>query len=107
VLKPGSGLAPDAATIVDWLVPEADPTAADALLAAAVERQQRDQRQRLMAVFPNWSAEAAHLQTRGFVRASSAQWLLRRLVHNICIPQVTPEFLAEHWWFTLGDSDLA
>jgi Acetyltransferase (GNAT) domain len=107
VLKPGSGLAPDAATIVDWLVPEHDAAAADALLAAAVRRQQDGGKQRLMTVLPPWSHEARVLQQRGFEWTPSANWLQRRLVHNICIPQVTPEFLAEHWWYTLGDTDLA
>jgi hypothetical protein len=107
VLKPASGLAPDAATIADWLVPEHDGAAGDALLAAAVRRQQQQGKQRLMTVFPTWSHESRALQQRGFVWTPSANWLQRRLVHNICIPQVTAEFLAERWWFTLGDSDLA
>lgn len=107
VLKPGSGLAPDAATIVDWLVPAADEEAADALLAAAVRRQREQGRQRLMAVFPPWSSQHALLVARGFVETPSSQWLQRRLIHNICIAAITPEFLAEQWWYTLGDSDLA
>lgn len=107
VLKPGSGLAPDAATIADWLVPEADEGAADALLAAAVRRQHEEGRQRLMTVFPPWSREHALLRRRGFVETPSANWLQRRLIHNICKPQITAEFLATSWWYTLGDSDLA
>lgn len=107
VCKPGGGLVPDAATIVDWLVPEHDAAAAEALLAAAVRRQQEAGKQRLMTVLPPWSHESRALQQRGFVWTPSANWLQRRLVHNICIPQVTPEFLAEHWWYTLGDTDLA
>lgn len=107
VLKPGSGLAPDASTIVDWLVPEADDGAADALLAAAVRRQHEQQSERLMAVFPPWSHEHQHLVARGFVETPSANWLQRRLIHNVCKDVFTPEFLAEQWWYTLGDSDLA
>lgn len=107
VLKPGSGLAPDAATIADWLVPEADVAAADALLAAAVRRQHEEQKQRLMTVLPPWSCEHRHLRARGFEEVPSANWLQRRLIHNICKPEITPEFLAGRWWYTLGDSDLA
>lgn len=107
VLKPGSGLAPDAATIADWVVPEHDVAAADALLAAAVRRQHEEQKQRLMTVLPPWSHEASWLQQRGFVWTPSSTWLGRRLVHNICQPQFTAEFLAQRWWYTLGDSDLA
>jgi hypothetical protein len=107
VLKPGSGLAPDSSTIADWLVPEADAEAADALLAKAIERQRDEKKQRLLAVFPPWSKEHGHLVARGFIETPSANWMQRRLIHNICIPQVTAEFLAQNWWYTLGDSDLA
>lgn len=107
VLKPQSGLAPDSSTIVDWLVPEADTEMADALLAKAVGRQHDEQKERLLAVFPPWSKEHQHLVARGFVETASANWMQRRLIHNICIPQVTAEFLTENWWYTLGDSDLA
>ena len=107
VLKPGSGLAPDAATIADWLVPEADADATDALLAAAVRRQGEAGRQRLMTVLPPWSTEARRFAERGFAWTPSANWLQRRLIHNVCKPEFTPEFLATSWWYTLGDSDLA
>ncbi len=107
VLKPGSGLAPDAATIADWLVPEADGEAQDALLAAAVRRQRDEGRQRLMTVLPPWSPEAARFVDRGFAWTPSATWMQRRMIHNVCKPEFTPEFLATTWWYTLGDSDLA
>lgn len=107
VLKPDSGLAPDAATIADWLVPEADVEAADALLAAAGRRQHEQGKQRLMTVLPPWSFEHRHLRQRGFVEVPSATWLQRRLIHNVCKPEFSAEFLAEQWWYTLGDSDLA
>lgn len=107
VLKPAGGLAPDSATIVDWLVPAGDTAAVDALLAAAVRRQHEGTKQRLLAVFPPWSTEAQALQARGFQWTPSANWLQRRLIHNICRPAITPEFLAQRWWYTLGDSDLA
>jgi hypothetical protein len=107
VLKPDQGLAPESATIADWLAAEQDAAAIDALLAVATARQHERGRQRLLAVFPQWSAEWQALQTRGFEPVPSSTWMQRRLVHNICIPQITPEFLASAWWFTLGDSDLA
>lgn len=107
VLKPDSGLAPDACTIADWLVPEADVEAADALLAAAVRRQHEQQKERLMTVFPPWSHEHRLLLARGFAEVASANWMQRRMIHNVCKDQFTPEFLAEAWWYTLGDSDLA
>ncbi len=106
VLKPGQGLAPDAATIADWVVPVADTDAQDALLAAAVRRQHEAGRQRLLTVLPAWSAEWRHFEQRGFVVTPSATWMQRRMIHNICAPPITAEFLAAEWWFTLGDSDL-
>ncbi|MGE3174185.1 MAG: hypothetical protein AB7O97_16270 [Planctomycetota bacterium] len=107
VLRPGSGLAPDAATIVDLVVPRAETAALDALLAAAVRRQHEEQRARLMTALPGWSPEHRHLEQRGFAPTPSANWLQRRLVHNINGPPVTAAFLEREWWFTLGDSDLA
>jgi len=107
VLKPGSGLAPESATIVDWIVPENDAAATEALLAVAVRRQHEQQKQRLLAVFPPWSSEHRALVARGFQPTPSANWMQRRLIHNICQAQITPEFLAQKWWYTLGDSDLA
>jgi hypothetical protein len=106
VLAPHGGLAPDAATIADWLVPEGDVEAQDALLARAVARQHEEQRSRLMTVVPGWSREDRMLAARGFALHSSGEWLQRRLVHNINHPPVTAEFLAGNWWFQLGDSDL-
>lgn len=107
VLKPGSGLAPDSSMIADWLVPEADAEAADALLAKAVQRQHDENKQHLLTVFPPWSKEHEHLVARGFVETPSANWLQRRMIHNIHVPRVTAEFMADSWWYTLGDSDLA
>ncbi len=107
VLRPAQGLAPDAATIVDWLVPEHDGDAIDALLAVATRRQHELGRLRLLAVFPQWSSEWRAFTQRGFLLVPSATWLQRRLVHTIHLASMTPEFLQQSWWFTLGDTDLA
>jgi hypothetical protein len=107
VLKPGSGLAPDSATIVDWLVPEHDAAAAAALLATAARRQREAGRQRLLAVFPPWSHEWRTLLAHGFQPVPSSTWLQRRLVQHANDPRFTAEHLERSWWYTLGDSDLA
>lgn len=107
VLKPDQGLAPEAATIADWLASEHDAGAIDALLAVATRRQHEQKKERLLAVFPQWSFEWRALQERGFAVVPSSTWLQRRLVHNVNVPFVTPDWLAASWWFTLGDSDLA
>lgn len=100
-------LVPGAAAIVDWLVPEGDAAAASALLAVAAQRQQQIGRPRLLFVVPPWSVEWRTCLQHGFAVVPSATWLPRRLVHDVHLPALTPEFLAEAWWYTLGDSDLA
>ena len=60
-----------------------------------------------MQPLPPWSAEAKRFVDRGFVWTPSANWMQRRMIHNVCKPEFTPEFLAANWWYTLGDSDLA
>jgi len=107
VLRRDRGLVPDAATIVELMAAENDRDALQALVAAATARQRALGRQRLLAVFPQWSHEWRTLQQFGFEVAPSANWLQRRLVHSIHSHRLTPEFLATSWWFTLGDSDLA
>jgi hypothetical protein len=107
VLKPKQSLVPDGATIADWLVAESDLPALQALLHAAVQRAQQEQRQRLVAVFPEWSHEWRSFEGRGFVRTPSKTWLERRLVYLITGSPLTEEVLAQQWWYALGDSDLA
>ncbi|MGE3172856.1 MAG: hypothetical protein AB7O97_09520 [Planctomycetota bacterium] len=106
VLRPRHDLVPDAMTVVELLVSETDPSVTQALLAAAVHRQHDLGRSRLLAVFPQWSFEHALFERLGFERTPSARWLQRRLVHAVHSAHLTPHFLATHWWFTLGDSDL-
>ncbi|MBK8098335.1 MAG: hypothetical protein IPK26_14590 [Planctomycetes bacterium] len=107
VLKPGQALIPDGATIADWMVPEGDAEAIDAVVQVAVQRAQQQGRNNVLAVFPEWSTEWAALVQRGFIKTPSANWLERRLVYLITGSPLTPETLAAQWWYTLGDSDLA
>src|SRR5262245_2104835 len=107
VLKPTQALIPDAATIADWLCPERDDETAAALLHVATRRAHEAGGRSLLAVFPDWSAEAALLRKHAFVLTPSANWLERRLVHLVMNSPLTGDFLAERWWYTLGDSDLA
>lgn len=106
VLKPRAGLVPGSATLVDWLCPEDDAAAAAALLHAATRRA-AEERRTLLAVFPEWSAEWALLLRNGFVATPSRNWLERRVVYLITGSPITEDVLAEGWWYTLGDSDLA
>jgi hypothetical protein len=107
VLRPEHELAPGSCTIVDWVVPHADTVTLDALLATATARAREGGRGRVMAIFPDPSPEYAALRARGFAVVPSAEFMERRLTHRIYHPQMTTEWLQEHWWYTLGDSDLA
>ena len=59
-----------------------------------------------MTIFPEPSAEFASLRDRGFSVVSSADYMERRLTQRIYHEQMTTAWLQEHWWYTLGDSDL-
>ncbi|MBL8754248.1 MAG: hypothetical protein JNK15_13180 [Planctomycetes bacterium] len=107
VLKPGSGLAPDAATIADWMAREADAAAAAALLHVASRRAAEEKKVRLMTVFPEWSREWQALLAHGFVKTPSANWLERRLVYLVTGSPLDEPSLQANWWYALGDSDLA
>lgn len=107
VLRPRHELVPDACSIVDWIVDDDDGEAADAMLAIATRRAAELQRKRVLAVFADSAPEFARLQQRGFVVTPSSTWLERRLVYLITGSPMTAEYLQQHWWYTLGDSDLA
>lgn len=107
VLKPGGGLAPDAATIADWLAGETDAGAAQALLHVASRRAAEERKVRLMTVVPEWSAEWRTFERHGFVRTPSSNWLERRLVYLLTNPSLSEPVLQADWWYMLGDSDLA
>ena len=106
VLRPHHDLVPGACTIADWIVPSTDDEAISALLAAAHARGRQEQRRHVLAVLADPCAEHAAFRARGFAVVPSAQTLERRLTHRIYDQRFTSPWLAEHWWYTLGDSDL-
>lgn len=106
VLRPVHELAPDSCTLADQVVADGDTAALDALLHVATRVARERGRKRVLAVYPDWSAEAAHLQTRGFQWVPSKNWLERRLVYLITGSPITEAMLAQQWWYMLGDSDL-
>jgi hypothetical protein len=106
VLRPVHELVPGCCCIADWVVPEADTETMDALLAVATTRGRETGRESLMTVLANPSPEYRNLVTRGFSVVPSSKTLERRLTHRIYHPQMTTEWLQQHWWYTLGDSDL-
>ena len=58
------------------------------------------------AVFADQSPERASLLARGFEVMPSGTYLERRLGHNSFDERFTTDWLREHWWYTIGDSDL-
>lgn len=106
VLRPEAGLAPDSASVVDWMAHSDDRAAVDALLHVATSRAQQQDRKHLMAIFPEWSAEWRAFEQRGFDKRPSANWLERRVVYLITGSPLTEQHLADDWWYTFGDSDL-
>lgn len=106
VVRPEHELIPDVCTVADWLAPSGDEGVMDALLEGARRLGVERARKRLMAVFADPSVEYAALRARGFEVEPSSQTLERRLTFLITGSPITEEFLAEHWWYTLGDSDL-
>lgn len=106
VLRPLHELVPGGCCIADWLVPEADTETMDALLAVATNRGRENGRDTLITVFADPSPEYGSFVNRGFSVVPSAQILERRLTHRIYHPQMTTSWLQQHWWYTLGDSDL-
>ncbi len=106
VLRPIHELVPGACTIADWIVPAGDEDAAVALIAAAAARGRAGGRRTLLAVFAASSAEHGAFRRRGFAVVPSANWLERRIAYRTFHPQMTGEWLRQHWWYTLGDSDL-
>lgn len=105
-LRPKHELVPDSTCIADLLTKTGDEPAVDALLALATRRARHANRATLMTIFAEPSVEHAQLRARGFAVVPSAQWLERRLTHRIYHPRITTPWLLEHWWYTLGDTDL-
>ncbi len=106
VLHPKSGLVPSSAVFAEWMVLPGGEGAGRALLEAARKTALEEGRERLAAVLPPWSREAAFLLEEGFQWTPSKQYLERRLGSYLWKEVMTSEWLAEHWYYTLGDSDL-
>ncbi len=88
--------------LVDWVVDGADQATVAALARAAARLSQAAQKTRLETWVPPWSALARTLQKIGFAPDPST--------FNLCIRVFGPEFdeqwAHEHWFFTMGDSDI-
>ncbi len=103
VYRPGSFDTVDGRGLVcDWLVPAADEEVRASLLAWLAERGRADGVDELCAVFPDTKPEFVAFQRHGF-RAVPTRYAL---VGRECRQGVDMRFVHEHWYYTLGDTDL-
>ncbi len=90
------------APLVDWIVPGEDREALAGLAHAAAELARAAGVTCLETWVPPWSAHARALQEIGFAADDST--------FNLCIRVFGPPFdehwAREHWFFTMGDSDI-
>jgi hypothetical protein len=88
--------------LVDWLVPR-DDTAPAALLLAHAERQARRAGLREMAAwfFPGCPEERWFV-SRGYRVEPTSYPLVVRATN----PDFPPDWIAQHWYYTMGDSDI-
>ncbi len=106
VLQPEHEVVPESCTFADWLVPDDDPDVGRALLAAATRVARARGRKQLMAVANESLGWSRFLRTEGFEPQPSATWIVRRLGCRTFAPRFTADWLRDHWFYTLGDSDL-
>lgn len=108
VLRPNHELVPGACGIADWIVPDTDREATAVLLDLAGARGRAHGRQSLLAVFPERAREFEALRASGFALVPSAFQMERRLTYFTSprVPEISDDYLAGEWWYTLGDSDL-
>lgn len=106
VVRPEHELVPGACTIAEWIVPTDAVDVREALLASANELARQRGRRLLMAAFAPSSREFTAFQRDGFVVEPSANTLERRLTVVHFGDELSSDWLAENWWYSLGDSDL-
>lgn len=93
---------PGVVPVCDWMVPAAEREVSDLLetgvraLAAAWGAQS------LVGVFPDRSKEMSYFQDRGWsVRPTTYQCMVRSYDRRFDV-----DWLRDHWWYSLADSDL-
>jgi len=93
---------PDLGLVADWLVPPAEDEVGEALLAALEHAARTERVHALVALFPEGSPWFARFQEHGFrVQPSDYAMVARNFDARFDV-----HWLAEHWWYQLGDGDL-
>ena len=89
--------------LVDWLAPAGDADVGAALVAWALARARAEDCERLTALFPESAPEWLAFQRLG-LRVHATRYFLVAwsfsAVHDL-------EWMRRHWYYTLGDTDLA
>ncbi|HMQ21776.1 MAG TPA: GNAT family N-acetyltransferase [Planctomycetota bacterium] len=106
VLRSEGSLVPDAATIGDLLVAPGDEDALAALVAGAQAFAKRASCASLMTVQNPQLFAGRALAALGFERRPSSDWFERKLGSRDWTSGLDRAWLAEHWSYCLGDSDL-
>jgi len=88
--------------IVDWLVPRGESGAAAALLTYAIGEARRAGMAEVAAWFPPEGAEQHWFLARGFTAEPTRYPLVARAL----APDLALDWVARHWYYTMGDSDI-
>jgi hypothetical protein len=94
--------ASDEGLVCDWLVDPREPGAAPALRAWLAHRAREQGSERLVAIFPDTVREWLDFQRAGFRVVPSRYFLIGRQY----LRAVPVRWVREHWYYTLGDTDL-
>jgi len=106
VVRTEGGLVPDSACIGDLLVDPSDTEALAALVGEAERLARAHGKKQLMTVQNPELAVGKAFTGLGFAAKSSADWLERKLGSRDFTSGLSQAWLAEHWSYELGDSDL-
>lgn len=90
------------AALVDWLVPEGAPGVAEALLDRGESLAGEAGMEEIQAWFPSYSAPFRLLLSRGY----RSEPTLYSLVCRTYTSSLPLEWLRDHWYYTMGDSDI-
>jgi hypothetical protein len=106
VLRVEGGLVPDSAMIGDSLIAPGDGEALRALVAAVLVLARANDCSQLLTVQNPELSQYDALCSLGFAPQPSSQWLERKLGSRDWTSGLDQEWLAQHWNYCLGDSDL-
>jgi len=88
--------------VCDWILPAEDAGARDALSVWLAERGREDDVERLCLLLPDTAPEFLHMQAVGF-RVEPTRYAV---VGRECVPGFGMRWMHDHWYYTLGDTDL-